>query len=1594
MKNLKTICLLAFLCLFALNISAAGTVKQKAAELLALAEANNSGVVYSGDGQVHTITPSSIGWASDNIAATDSWKLHMSVDATTAFASQAGYNSNGSTLLASTADAGANNPGDNTFKLYLTHPNQAASSVFKYMDYLGGAVNNSNSFSKSGAKVIDVIIFYDGNGHLKCTPTIDGAEQTPYICNVTLNAITNFSYALPAGISITDIDISPYTVSSMYAEPKAGSTKGDVPQSFSAAYVKTFNAKVGSANATEIYNVSSWSNNATSFFVLVPTAVTAKPGDTVKLTWTGKDLKNTRLSAFADLNADYQFTTTSPDVTGAIGSFEAWKNNDSPNNDAVVSGDFTFTIPNDMKSGTQFRVRLRFDCKWTNSNSLSNWEGKVNTYPTTTTGVVPADDYMYRPVYDIVINVVEDFPMNGKYCRIRAVNGNRNVNKVWCAEPIAAASIAEASPNLNANANVNLYDPSNAAYQSNMIWAFEHTTNGYKIRHANSQALVNDYSTIDANITNVPVALNADQTTTGTFSFVNQNSQVGGKQVYMLQYIKPDGTESKRYVNKRDGGITEMTWWTGGTDNGNDDFVFDEVTSVPVSFATSVDNYITLCLPFAVSVPTGVKAYYVEAVGTTNFKYVELTGGKIPAFTGVILKADNVRTYDFPILYENVPAISNNALVGVTCKTVNIPAGSILTLGKSGSIGAGMYLTSAATAMGYNTAYLPKPATYADSGQPFVAVDYNGSYNFKCDSGTHDWNLIYNAIGTTATIEGLSQPAGAGSCTGGCSVTLPGEIKGAYTVAGTGQQVDVTIVQVGTTIAQDVPTLKKLTLPSTVENIMRSRVTDISNSAFPLELADIPNGITGTHAGEGTAWKWEVSPTIKGLEEWWFVGEFDFPKTLSSAFENWGCALLTSRKWPSQEGDNWTSRFQIWVNGKQGIGRVQGDIRLVNDYNSANVVDSFLYFKDEVGKNINVLGKTVRFEVHNYPEENGSTTLIYTVKTYDTATYTSTSTPIQEGRITTTVSNFSNIDWLSNYVPTEVNKRSLKFYRPETKMITYQDGASVSDDTAPITNGKMTLTKVLTNKESWITAVTYKPESVGVGKTILASNGNDGNNAVSDGFRITQNANNTFSLSAQNNTYTFPGVVVQKDYPYTFTLYHIGNDIKVSIADLINMKNVEAAGTAKITADITSMKTGATYADNKFSVTVGGQEHMLFANCPHLEEIVLQNQNLYKSIDGAVYDENAYTLVRWPEGKTHSDYTADEAAKTVKASTYNYNEPEVTLPSTVKRIGQMAFFNCQNPTTVLVDNIDEIERLSRVKSEVTYETTPAHFLSMKKNDHVSFRLNLMQETANVANLNAIAPLTYAQIAMPDRFASANSSTWYTFTVPFDVTAAEVAENFSPFRKLDRASISFENENRKLTIVFEDAQTIEAGVPYIAKVNNNILQAPTANGNGQHSGELRFSYREFKTGLNDITLAKAFDATDADYDYHVSMHGNIDPENISGTDSNEKTADGYKYTYIVSSNQLKQVTVGKTSKNKGYRGWLDILAKPNKDNAASAPIMEFYLNAEGEATGIVEVKKEDSKEATVYNLSGCMLGKSLDKLPAGVYIINNKKVVKR
>ncbi len=130
---------------------------------------------------------------------------------------------------------------------------------------------------------------------------------------------------------------------------------------------------------------------------------------------------------------------------------------------------------------------------------------------------------------------------------------------------------------------------------------------------------------------------------------------------YSISFIGNNESARALYIHQSD--YTDAA--TPGATGDGYTFALEAVTSLPVTVTSA--GYATFYAPVAVTIPTGVKAFYATAINGDYVSLVEVTG-TIPANTGVILKAE-AATYSF-VIAEDVDAIENNLLDGTIAKEV------------------------------------------------------------------------------------------------------------------------------------------------------------------------------------------------------------------------------------------------------------------------------------------------------------------------------------------------------------------------------------------------------------------------------------------------------------------------------------------------------------------------------------------------------------------------------------------------------------------------------------------------------------------------------------------------------------------------------------------------------------------------------------------------------------------------------------------------------------------------------------------------------------------------------------------------------------
>ncbi len=86
-----------------------------------------------------------------------------------------------------------------------------------------------------------------------------------------------------------------------------------------------------------------------------------------------------------------------------------------------------------------------------------------------------------------------------------------------------------------------------------------------------------------------------------------------------------------------------------------------------------------------------------------------------------------------------------------------------------------------------------------------------------------------------------------------------------------------------------------------------------------------------------------------------------------------------------------------------------------------------------------------------------------------------------------------------------------------------------------------------------------------------------------------------------------------------------------------------------------------------------------FADCTALENVFVDpDSRNYRSVDGVLYDYNGKTLRLYPAGRTQNAYVIPEGVTRVGSWAFSGNESvrKVSLPSTLTRVGNCAFYDC------------------------------------------------------------------------------------------------------------------------------------------------------------------------------------------------------------------------------------------------------------------------------------------------------------------------------
>ena len=166
----------------------------------------------------------------------------------------------------------------------------------------------------------------------------------------------------------------------------------------------------------------------------------------------------------------------------------------------------------------------------------------------------------------------------------------------------------------------------------------------------------------------------------------------------------------------------KLAFWNGGA-NGGSTFTASTVLPAQRMVTDKNESFASLYLPFAVTLPEGVKAYTATSVGDGKLNLTEIAGNIVPENTGVVLvKASAAENVELNIAPES--AAAPTALTNLFKGTLTaMAADGKLAFGRTEKTGIGFYSVAAGTQIPANRAYLEQSAL---QGQQALKLNFDG----------------------------------------------------------------------------------------------------------------------------------------------------------------------------------------------------------------------------------------------------------------------------------------------------------------------------------------------------------------------------------------------------------------------------------------------------------------------------------------------------------------------------------------------------------------------------------------------------------------------------------------------------------------------------------------------------------------------------------------------------------------------------------------------------------------------------------------------------------------------------------------------------
>ena len=376
--------------------------------------------------------------------------------------------------------------------------------------------------------------------------------------------------------------------------------------------------------------------------------------------------------------------------------------------------------------------------------------------------------------------------------------------------------------------------------------------------------------------------------------------------------------------------------------------------------------------------------------------------------------------------------------------------------------------------------------------------------------------------------------------------------------------------------------------------------------------------------------------------------------------------------------------------------------------------------------------------------------------------------------------------------------------------------------------------------------------------------------------------------------------------------------------------------------------------------------------------------------NGNAADEDPYNIGNWDEFKNYFTRSERLAVKNAWNTGVNGAQQVIKLDNGSFLVTQRAavkytFYVSAGQTYYLFSNFSKMGFCAvNFVADTETGSQPTATLALKEKEPY-VKPTLYETAGQENNVKNISVPQYQQISLDRTF---TDGAWNTIYLPFVMTEKEVEDIFGTGTQLlllNGAEVDDEGV-LKLEFIYHEIQNILPGYPYLIKPAKNVSATDIKVSNkllDPNVKEMKLAFGQY-TAMGTEGFSKSGDTTNGIKNSNNSLYYSA------------KLSAGDIY---VSGGKLYMASDKPVFSN-GYRSYIKKTGGSSPAKAIRMSVIGGNFSEDGTATAIDIVELSDEAAETlgisktvkgVYNLNGQKMTESVDRLPAGMYIVNGKKM---